>query len=143
MTRTRDQKPAVVAIYAGLALTVVATIVPYTTRLLADHVRAGYPAYTQARIDSAVSTYQVLLSVVGALGIVAWLGTAWAVRAGKRWARAATAVLFVLGTSIGLAGLLVTDTSGDTGLSPALAWTGLAPCLAALLAVTLLRRRPA
>ncbi|MEA5360551.1 hypothetical protein VA596_13470 [Amycolatopsis sp., V23-08] len=138
------RKPAVTAIYAGLALTVVATIVPFTTRLLADHVRAGYPAYGPAQVDSAVTTYLVLLSVVGALGVAAWLGTAWAVKAGKRWARAATAALFVLGTGIGLTGLLITDTSGDPGLPPALAWTGLAPCLAALVAVVLLgRRRPA
>ncbi|MDT7798736.1 MAG: hypothetical protein QOI78_2169 [Actinomycetota bacterium] len=95
-----------------------------------------------AQVDSAVSTYLVLLSVVGALGVAAWLGTAWAVKAGKRWTRAATAALFALGTGIGLTGLLVTDTSGDTGLPPAPAWTGLAPCLAALVAVGVLGRRP-
>jgi hypothetical protein len=39
-------------------------------------------------------------------------------------------------------GLLTTDTSGDTGMPPALAWAGPAPCVAALLAVALLGRRP-
>ncbi|WP_460342445.1 hypothetical protein [Actinoallomurus acanthiterrae] len=112
--------------YTGLALTVIATIVPYvdraTTHLLADHIRAGYPTYTQTRVDSAVTAYLVLLSVVGALGVIAWLWTTWAVKAGKRWARPTATVMFVLGTSVGLAGLLIKDTSGDTGLSPALGW---------------------
>jgi hypothetical protein len=36
--------------------------------------------------------------------------------------------------------LLVKDTSGDTGLPPLLGWTGMAPCLAGLLALALLWR---
>ncbi len=131
--------------YTGLGLTVISTIVPYldraTTHLLADHIWAGYPTYTQARVDSAVTTYLVLSSVIGALGVVAWLWTTWAVKAGKRWARPAAIVMFVLGTSAGLAGLLTKDTSGETGLPPALGWAGMAPCLAGLLAVALLWRR--
>ncbi|GAA2434112.1 hypothetical protein GCM10010433_38510 [Streptomyces pulveraceus] len=132
--------------YTGLGLAVIATIVPYTdratTHLLADHIRAGYPTYTPDRIDSAVSTYLVLLSVVGALGVLAWLWTTWAVRAGKRWARPAVTVMSVLGAGVGLTGLLTKDTSGATGLPPALGWAGMAPGLAALLAVALLWSRP-
>jgi len=75
--------------YAGLALTVMAAIVPYvdhaTANLLGDHIRAGYPAYSDARIDAAVTTYLIYLSVLGALGVVGWLGTIWAVKAGRRW----------------------------------------------------------
>jgi hypothetical protein len=132
--------------YTGLGLTVVATVAPYvdraTTHLLADHIQAGYPAYTQTRVDSAVTTYLVLLSVVGALGVIAWLWTIRAVKADKRWARLAATVMFVLGTSVGLIGLLTKDTSGDTGLPSALGWAGMAPFPVALLAVTLLWRRP-
>jgi hypothetical protein len=77
--------------YAGLALTVVATIAPYVDRatghVLADHIRAGYPTYSQERIDSAVTTYLVILTVVGVLGVVSWVWTTWAVKSGKRWAR--------------------------------------------------------
>jgi hypothetical protein len=73
----QHQRPAIAAMYAGLALTVMATIVPHvdhaTANVLADHTRAGYPAYTDARIDTAVATYLVYLSVVGALGLVGWL----------------------------------------------------------------------
>ena len=142
----RPQRPAIGAMYAGLGLTVVALIVLYvdhaTANVLADHIRAGYPAYAPARIDSAVTTYLVYLSVVGALGIVCWLGTIRALKAGKRWARGAATVMFALGTGIALIDLLVRDTSGDTGLPPLLGWAGMLPCLAGLLAVMLLWRKP-
>jgi hypothetical protein len=141
MTKTHRERSAIWAMYAGLGLTVVATVVPYTADALADHIRAGYPAYTQARIDTAVTTYLVLLSVVGALGVISWLSTIWAVKVGKRWARGTATAMFALGTGIALTGLLVRDTSGDTGLPPTLGWIGMLPCLAGLLAVTLLWRR--
>jgi hypothetical protein len=131
--------------YAGLGLAVVTVIVPYvdhaTANMLADHIRDGYPTYTQARIDSAVTTYLVYLSVVGALGIICWLWAIWAVKAGKRWARGAATAMLTHGTGIALIDLLVKDTSKDTGLPPLLGWAGLLPCLAGLLAVTLLWRR--
>jgi hypothetical protein len=146
MTTAQHERPAVGAMYAGLGLTVVALIVLYvdhaTANVLAGHVRAGYPTYTQARIDRAVTTYLVYLTAVGAIGIICWLAAIWAVNTGKRWARGAAAVLFVLGTGIALADLLVKDTSGDTGLPPLLGWAGMLPCLAGLLAVVLLWRRP-
>ena len=145
MTTAYHERPAIGALYAGLGLTVVALIVLYvdhaTANVLAGHVRAGYPTYTQARIDTAVTTYLVYLSVVGALGIICWLATIWAVKAGKRWARGAATTLFVLGTGIAMTDLLVKDTSGDTGLPPLLGWAGMLPCLAGLLAVVLLWRR--
>lgn len=145
MTTTHHERSAIGAMYAGLGLTLVAIIVPYvdhaTANVLADHIRAGYPEYTQAHIDSAVTTYLVYLSVVGALGIICWLWTIRAVKAGKRWARGAATAVFALGTGIALTDLLVKDTSGDTGLPPLLGWAGMLPCLAGLLAVTLLWRR--
>jgi hypothetical protein len=112
-----------------------------TANVLAGHIRVGYPAYTQARIDSAVTIYLVYLSLVGALGIISWLWAIWAVKTGKRWARGAATATFVLGTGLALFDLLVKDTSGDTGLPPLLGWAGVLPCLAGLLAVTLLWRR--
>ncbi|MFE6764537.1 hypothetical protein [Streptomyces sp. NPDC057689] len=146
MTKPPRTREPLTAMYAGLALTVLATIAVYvdrgTTHLLADHIRAGYPSYPQARVDSAVTAYQVALTVIGALGILAWLTTAWAVRAGKRWARPAATVMLVLGTGIGLTGLLTKDTSGETGLPPELGWAGMIPCLAGVAAVMLLWRRP-
>jgi hypothetical protein len=145
MTTTHQKRTAVGAMYAGLGLTVAALIVPYvdhaTAHVLADHIRAGYPTYTQARIDSAATTYLVYLSVVGALGMICWLWTIWAAKAGKRWAREAATAMFALGTGIALFDVLVKDTSGDTGLPPLLGWVGMLPCLAGLLAVTLLWKR--
>ncbi|WP_331769793.1 hypothetical protein OG948_39370 (plasmid) [Embleya sp. NBC_00888] len=83
-----------------------------------------------------------MLSVIGALGVLAWLTTAWAVQAGKRWARPAATVMFVLGTGVGLAGLSTKDTSGATGLPPEPGRAGMIPCLAGVVAVTMLWRRP-
>ncbi|MGN5632524.1 hypothetical protein [Streptomyces sp. AC154] len=117
--------------YTGLVLTVIATAAPYadraTTHLLADHIRDGYPTYSQARVDSAGSTYLVLLSVIGALGVLAWIGAARSVGAGRWWARPAATALFALGAGAGLTGLLTTDTSGAAGLPPALGWAGMPP----------------
>jgi hypothetical protein len=145
MDTAHHERSAVAAMYAGLGLTAAATIVLYvdhvTGNVLADHIRAGYPAYTQARIDSAVTIYLVYLSVVGVLGVIGWLAAIWAVKAGKGWARGAATAIFVLGAAIALFDLLVKDTSGDTGLPPLLGWAGMLPCLAGLLAVVLLWRR--
>ncbi|MGW0551382.1 hypothetical protein [Streptomyces altiplanensis] len=114
--------------HAGLALTALATIATYvdrsTTHLLADHIRAGCPNCSQAPVDSAVTAYLVVLSVIGALGVLAWLTTGWAVKAGKPWARPAATVKLMIGTSVALTGLLIKDTSGATGLPPALGWAG-------------------
>ena len=56
MIRSRS---VIAAMYAGLATTVIAAIIPYVDRVtsntLADHIRAGYPTYPQARIDTASS----------------------------------------------------------------------------------------
>ncbi|PXX56515.1 hypothetical protein DFR70_11967 [Nocardia tenerifensis] len=130
------------AIYTGFGLTVIAAIVPYLDRAgLADHIRAGYPTYEQARIDSAVTTYLVTLSIIGSLGVCAWLWTAWAVKNGTRWVGLTAIVMLVLGTGVALSALLTKDTSGDTGLPPLLGWVGLLPCLAGLFVTTMLWRR--
>ncbi|MFE5325981.1 hypothetical protein ACFRCG_06175 [Embleya sp. NPDC056575] len=146
MTSTPHDRRAIGAMYAGLGLTVLATAAPYADRatghLLADHIRAGYPMYGDARVDSAVAGYLVLLSVIGTLGVLAWLWTIRAVKAGKPWARYGATVMFALGAGAGLTGLLTEDTSGATGLPPALGWAGMAPCMAGIVAVALLWRRP-
>ncbi|SCK46716.1 hypothetical protein B046DRAFT_04796 [Streptomyces sp. LamerLS-316] len=145
MSSTR-RRAATGVMYAGLGLTVIATLAPYadraTTHLLAHHIRSGYPSYSQAQVDSAVNIYLVLLSIIGALGVLAWFGATWAVKAGKRWARLASTMAFVLGAGVGLTGLIVKDTSGATGLPPALGWAGVAPCLAGAVAIVLLWRSP-
>ena len=134
------------ALYAGLTTTVVATIAPYldqaTSHGLAHHIRAGYPGFTQARVDTAVTTYEVILTVIGVLGVAGWAIVIRSVTAGKRWTATLATAIFVLGLGIALTDLLIKDTSGETGLSPLLGWVGLLPCLPGLIAVTLLWRRP-
>jgi hypothetical protein len=145
MTTTRQHQPALRAMYAGLVLTVGATIAPYldraTSNVLADHIRSGYPAFPQARIDSAVTAWLGVLTVVGVLGIASWVWTIRALTTGKRWARWAATAMFAVGTCVALAGLLVKDTSGDTGLAPLLGCIGMLPSLAGGAAVTMLWRR--
>jgi hypothetical protein len=143
---THPARSAIGAMYAGLGLTVAAIIVLYvdhaTGNALARHIRAGYPSYGQARIHAAVTTYLIYLSVLGALGVLSWLCTIWAVSTRKPWARWVAAALFAAGTSIALFNLLIKDTSGDTGLPPLLGWVGMLPSLAGLLAVIFLWRKP-
>jgi hypothetical protein len=144
MTTTRPRRPALRAMYAGLALTVLAASAPYvdraTSNVLAAHLRAGYPDFSPDRIDSAVTTWLVVLTVVGTVGVAGWICTIHAVTAGKRWARWLATAMLVLGTSAGLTGLLVRDTSGDTGLPALLGWLGILPCVAGAVAVTMLWR---
>jgi MFS family permease len=150
MRATLETRPAphvrgaLAALYAGLALSIVATAAPYvdlvTGHVLADHVRHGYPAYSDGRIDSAVTTWLVILSVVGVLAIAAWVWTIRAVRAGRRWAPAAATATFLVGTGVALYALLVKDTSGETGLAPLLGWIGVLPCLPGLVGVAMLWR---
>ena len=134
------------AMYAGLAFTVIATLVPYldraTSNALAQHIRAGYPAYPAARIETAANMYLVYLSVIGALGVAGWVWTVHAVKAGSRWARPGATTLFCLAAIVAVTDLLIRDTSGDTGLPHLLGWVGVLPSLAGLLAVIQLWRKP-
>jgi hypothetical protein len=146
ITPNRHHRSALGAMYAGLALTVVATVVPFVAGSgsggLAGHIRAGYPGYSPDRIHAAVDTYLICLSVIGLLGVVCWLGTIWAVNARKPWARGVAAATCAAAWAVALTDLLIKDTSGDTGLPPLVGWTGVLPCFAGLLAVALLWRRP-
>jgi hypothetical protein len=88
----------IAAMYACLAMTVVAIILAYVdlaaSNTLTDHIRAGYPTYTQTRIDTAATTYLVYLSIIGVLGVVGWLWTTRAIKTGERWARGAATAMF-------------------------------------------------
>ncbi len=132
---------AIAAMVVGLVLTIVATIVPFVTSALRDHIRTGYPAYTDARVDSAVDVWLIILTVIGALGVAGWLWSIWIVARRTRWASWAATAMFALGTSVAVADLLIKDKSGDIGLAPVLGWIGMLPCLAGLAAVVLLWRR--
>ncbi len=144
-TRHASLRPALAAMWLGLALTVLATGYPFldnaTTHVLADHIRAGYPTYSTAEIDEAVGLYLMILSIVGGLGLVTWLVTIRAARSGKSWTRWLALAALLAAACIAITGLTMRDTSGDVGLAPLLAWLQVLPCVAGAAAVVLLWRR--
>lgn len=148
LTRTagRSTDGAMAAMWAGLLLTVVATLAPYVDRVsghvLADHIRDGYPRYGPERVGHAVTAWLVLLTAAGVLGILGWAGSMWAVRVDMAWARWTATSMFVAGTAVALTALLTKDTSGEVGLAPLLGWLGMLPSGAGLVTVGLLWRTP-
>lgn len=137
-------RAAAATMRAGLALNVATAIVPFidqaTGHVLADHIRAGYPTYSTQRIDSAVTAYIVILTIVAVLGVIGWFTAIRALAAAKWWTRWAATAFFLLGVTAGLCGLLVKDTSGEVGLAPLLGWVMVLPCLPGLVSVVLLWR---
>lgn len=140
----RSRSP-LVALYAGAFLALVALAVPFVDRaqgnVLAAHIRAVYPDYSDSRIDSAVTAYLVILTIVGVLGLASWAGSIWAVSTRKRWAPLLVSSMFVIGLCVAASGLLIKDTSGEVGLAPLLGWITMLPCLAGAAAVFLVWRR--
>lgn len=134
-------RSAICAMYVGIALSLGALAITWldhaTDNVLASHIRAGYPSYSQGRIDSAAATYLAYLCILAAVAVICWLWAIRVLRRGRRWARAAVTVTFLLGAVVLLGNLLVRDTSGQTGLPPLLGWVGLSPCLPGLPAVVL------
>ncbi|MET8867956.1 hypothetical protein ABZW11_33920 [Nonomuraea sp. NPDC004580] len=128
-------------LYTGAALTAVAALFPFVDKaVLAGHVSAGYPSYAPGEIDAAVTAYLIILGAVGLLGLAGWLGTVWAVRAGKRWAPWLAGGLLVSAILIAVAALTIKDTSGDVGLAPLLGWLLVLPCIPGAAAVALWRK---
>lgn len=133
---------AVVAMYTGLVLTIVAMLVPIIQQASTDELsRHLHEVYAGSNVDPpAASAVVAYLVIIGALGIVAWLWMVWAVRGQQRWARAAATVLFVLASGLALVNLTVQE-YGRTILPTDLGLIGLLPCLAGLAVVVLLWRR--
>lgn len=141
--RTMRYSPwATAAVAVGLALSALAALSAHLGRsAIASHIRAGYPSYGDGEISSAASVYVTCLSVLGALAVLGWSVTWWAMRRGHPGARWIGSVLFLVGTALSTFSLLVRDTSGDTGLSPLIGGAGMLPCVVGLLAVALMWTR--
>ncbi len=131
-----------VVLWSGLILTGIATVFPFLNRgVMADHIRSGYPSYTNGEINHAVNLYLIILASAGAVGIVSWLATIWAVRSGKDWIRWVAPVLLLGAIAYALTGLTVRDTSGDVGLAPMIAWLQMLPSVVGGAAIVLLWKR--
>ncbi|WP_218951939.1 hypothetical protein [Amycolatopsis anabasis] len=145
-TRTTGLPPsarrALVAVYLGLALTVLAALAVVVdgdglARHLHDIEDSWIGVAKANETPSVVTTY---LFVVAALGIVSWLVTAWAVRRRKRWARPFATTVFVLAAGIAVLNLTMRE-YGRTILPALHGVAGVLPCVAGLVAVVLLWRR--
>lgn len=139
MTPQRTHVPLVL-MYLGLGLTMVATVAPLLAReLIEDHVRSGYPSYSDARVGDAATAWMVALAVIGVLGTAGWLLSIWAVRR-QRHAEVIATVVLAAGLAVSLTAALTPDTSGEVGLAPALGAALMLPCVAGLGAVLLMWR---
>jgi hypothetical protein len=144
--RLANKKSVMFMMYTGLVLTIITMIILYvdhaTANVLAGHIKASYPSYSQSSIDAAAMIYLIYLSTVGVLGIASWLNVIWGISKDKGWTRWVATGMFAIGTIIALFNLLVKDTSGDTGLPSLLGLIGILPCIAGLLVVIQLWKTP-
>src|SRR5690606_2272707 len=105
MKTTAERRP-LAALYAGLALTVLAALAPLvdaaTLDLVGDHVRAAYPDWPadQVRLDRTAIVGWV--AVTNALGIPLWLWTIRLVAKDRRRARTVATWSFVAGACLAL-----------------------------------------
>ncbi|GAA2074869.1 hypothetical protein GCM10009840_05760 [Pseudolysinimonas kribbensis] len=145
MNTSLSSRAPMVTMTSGLVLTVVATVVPFVGRppgsLIAEHLRAGYPGYSESQIAAAVGIYLIALTVVGALGVVTWIVSMLVARRYVGAARWVCAAAFVVGTGIALFDASIRDTSGDTGLPLPVGVLGLLPSIAGAVALVLVWRR--
>ncbi|MFD1935017.1 MULTISPECIES: hypothetical protein [Nonomuraea] len=135
----------VVIMYVGLALTLIAMLVPLADLAIGDtlssHVRDVYSAYLQPdQVDSTATVLLTYLLVTGALGVLSWWWLIVAVRRRRRWARVAATIVLALAGCAALVNLFAEE-YGRTIVPAFIGLTGLLPCLAGLAAVVLLWRR--
>ncbi|GAB2598373.1 hypothetical protein [Pseudactinotalea suaedae] len=143
-TAPAHQRRALPTLWIGLALTLAVGVCVLldgsTTQVLADHLRATYPAFGEEEVAAGAQTYVAILLTVTGLGAVGWLSTIGAARSGKTWTRWLATAALVFAVAVAAAGLTTVDTSGEVGLAPAMGWLLLLPCLPGLVAVTKLWR---
>ncbi|MBZ2198497.1 hypothetical protein [Occultella gossypii] len=143
------QRAALPALWLGLLFTAgvgaYALLDGSTTHVLADHLRATYPAFGEQEVQAGVTTYVSILLGLTGLGTVGWLATIWAARSGKGWTVWFATALLVAAVGVAAVGLTTLDTSGEVGLAPLMGWLLMLPTVPGLVAVVLLwtRRRSA
>ena len=149
MTTTIDRPASAragrpVAMYLGLALTMLATLAPLldlaTVDTLAAHVRDAYPSWGQDLVAKDRDAIAVYLVATGAAGTVLWSLTIWAVMTAKRWARLAAFAGFGAGVLVALANLTGGGDHYDVVVPYAYGTLTLPACVAGLAALVSLRR---
>ena len=128
----------------GLLLTVIALIALIALILdqmngytLARHVEALYAPHD---LDPDPNVLFGYLYAVGAIGILLWLATIWGIIQRKRGARVVATIVFVLGTSVALFNVFVSE-YGMQIFPTVWGILGLVPSVAALVAVIVLWRQ--
>lgn len=139
--KLRDRRGAVTAMGIGLLLTVIALIALIIDQVrgqtLARHVQTLYAPHDLNPDPNVLFGY---LYVVGVIGILLWLATIWGIIQHKRGARVVATTVFVLGSSVALFNIFVSEYGMQ--IFPTL-WgvLGLLPSVAGLLAVIILWRQ--
>lgn len=141
MTTTHNSsRLPLVLMYAGLALTLLAVVVPLLApQPIEDQVRDAYPDYTSGELDDAVTAWLMILGIIGGLGVIGWALALWATIKGRRprlWA----SLMCGLGLAVSLTAALTPEETGDLGLAPAYGGLLMLPCIAGIAAVVTLWR---
>ncbi len=64
------------------------------------------------------AAYLGILGIMGAVGVVAWLTSAWLIRRGTRHARTIVSTIFAAAVAVTATLVFIEDTSGEVGLAP-------------------------
>ncbi|MGY4957763.1 hypothetical protein [Streptomyces sp. NEAU-S7GS2] len=130
--------------YAGLALTAAAALIPLvdvaTIDSLTGHVRGAYPRWSGDLVADDRNAIVIYLSVIGVLGVASWL---WAIRAvtrRKHSMRRTVSVLFAFGAGAALFNLTWSAAAYDRVIPALYGVIGLLPALAGLATVVLVWR---
>ncbi|MCF6473291.1 hypothetical protein FAF44_33635 [Nonomuraea sp. MG754425] len=110
------RKNSALVLYAGLALSVLVTLVPLLDLVTADsltgHVRAAYPDWPPELVAADHDAIVSYLTVAGVLGVAGWLWTIRAAAGGRR-VRALATTLFSLGACVALVNLTLSGGAYD------------------------------
>ncbi|MCT2586905.1 hypothetical protein [Actinophytocola gossypii] len=136
---TTSERVRPTAMYVGLGLTILATLVPVldiaTVDTLAGHVRDAYPDWGADDVRKDRDAIAIYLVGTGALGIVLWVLTIRAFTGGRRWARAAMTAACGAGLLVALTNLSLGGDHYDVVVPYGYGVLTLLPCLAGLVAV--------
>ncbi|WP_163511567.1 hypothetical protein [Fodinicola acaciae] len=138
-----------IAMYVGLALTVLATVAPLldlaTVDTLTSHVRDAYPQWAPHLVAIDRNAIAIYLVASNALGVPVWLMAIHAVRKGKRWAPIAATAGLVAGLLFPLIDFSLKGGAYDIVVPYGYGALTLVPCVAGLIATiaTWRNRRPA